>query len=327
MKQYFLPRLRGKSPDFSHVVALWKQSKRQYIKLSSYSTYCLLADKHITPYFSRPGKLSEQEIQAFTDSLFRKGLSIKTVKDINLVLKMILKYGTKCHFWPGIAYTIHYPAGLAKKGVEILSKEDEIRLITHCASSTSVRDLGLLICLCTGMRIGEVCALRWSDIDLAHSMIHINKTVQRIYLKRGHSSEYLLCLDTPKTPSSVRDVPIPGKLSIILDKARDNASPDAFVLTGGAKPMEPRTYRDYFKKILQLLDIPEKRFHALRHTFATRCVESGCDYKTISAIIGHSSIATTMNLYVHPDMTQKRRAQNQMLEYIRRSTSANAGLK
>lgn len=90
-----------------------------------------------------------------------------------------------------------------------------------------------------------------------------------------------------------------------------------FVLTNSDKPTEPRTYRNYYKRLLNQLGIPPLKFHGLRHSFATRCIESNCDYKTVSVLLGHSNISTTLNLYVHPNMDQKKKCVEQMLKSLK----------
>jgi len=312
---------RAKSLNFTEVVERWKNDKKHYIKLSSYATYAILANTHISPYFAEYKEITEDNIQTFTNTLIKRGLSLKTVKDINLVLKMIMNYGAKYHYWPHLEYSVHYPTNIARKSVEIFTRDEELILIKYLQKNGTPRNLGILLCLCSGMRIGEICALKWEDIDIKKSVIHINKTLQRIYLRSDVNAEYYLNIDTPKTMSSIRDIPIPNYIPDALIKYNFIGPPGTFVLTGNYNPLEPRTYREYYKNLLKQLGLPDRRFHALRHTFATRCVESECDYKTISSILGHASIATTMNLYVHPDMEQKRQVVGQMLESLVQSDS------
>ena len=138
-------------------------------------------------------------------------------------------------------------------------------------------------------------------------VIHVGRTVQRIFIDDGLARESFLSIDTPKTASSVRDIPLSRELRDLVRSFRKLTSPGNYVLSNGAVPTEPRTYRAYFYRLLKQLDIPPVRFHALRHSFATRCIESKCDYKTVSVLLGHSNISTTLNLYVHPNMEQKRK--------------------
>ena len=174
------------------------------------------------------------------------------------------------------------------------------------------RNLGIFICLSTGIRIGEVCALTWDDIDIDNGLIHIRKTIQRIYINENDIKKTELLIDTPKTATSMRDIPIIRELHDVLKPLKKVVRNDFFVLTNDAKPTEPRTYRNYYKKLLKTLGIPPIKFHGLRHSFATRCIESKCDYKTLSVILGHSDISTTLNLYVHPNYDQKKRCIDKM---------------
>ncbi len=173
-------------------------------------------------------------------------------------------------------------------------------------------NLGILICLAAGLRIGEVCSLQWDDVDVASGVIRVNKTIQRIYLADGNERFTGIIIDKPKTRNSQREIPMTRELLGLLRPLKKNARGDYYVLTNAPKPTEPRTYRQYFNKILQRLDLPQMRFHGLRHSFATRCVESKCDYKTVSVLLGHSNISTTLNLYVHPNLEQKRKCINSM---------------
>lgn len=179
------------------------------------------------------------------------------------------------------------------------------------------RNLGIFICLSTGVRIGEICALTWEDIDTENGIIHIRKTIQRIYIRENGVRHTELMIDTPKTATSIRDIPMTKDLLSVLKPLRKVVNESFFVLTNDAMPTEPRTYRNYYKKLLAKLDIPPIKFHGLRHSFATRCIESHCDYKTVSVILGHSNISTTLNLYVHPNYEQKKKCIDRMLKSLK----------
>ncbi len=179
------------------------------------------------------------------------------------------------------------------------------------------RNLGVYICLSEGMRIGEVCALTWEDIDTDNGVISVNRTIQRIYVIEEGNRRTELILDTPKTKNSIREIPISKDLLKILKPFKKIVNPSFFVLTNDVKPTEPRTYRSYYKNLMKELNMPELKFHGLRHSFATRCIESNCDYKTVSVLLGHSNISTTLNLYVHPNMEQKKKAIEQMFKALR----------
>ena len=126
-----------------------------------------------------------------------------------------------------------------------------------------------------------------------------------------------LLIDTPKTKNSIREIPMSRELLRMLKPFKKIVNPSFFILTNDSKPTEPRTYRSYYKNLMTQLEIPEIKFHGLRHSFATRCIESKCDYKTVSVLLGHSNISTTLNLYVHPNLEQKKKAIDQMFKALK----------
>lgn len=188
----------------------------------------------------------------------------------------------------------------------------------HIQDHFTFKSLGIYICLSAGIRIGEICALTWEDIDTDNGIIHIRKTIQRIYMIEDGNRKTELLLDSPKTKNSIRKIPMSRELIRMLKPLKKIVNSSYFVLTNDSKPTEPRTYRSYYKILMKKLQIPEIKFHGLRHSFATRCIESKCDYKTVSVLLGHSNISTTLNLYVHPNMEQKKKAIDQMLRGLRR---------
>jgi len=304
---------------FQDVIALWKSDKRRWVKASTYAVYVQIINKHILPFFGAlpSEELGENAIQRFTDGLLSQGLSINTIRDALMILKMILRYGEKLCAWPHLLYDIHFPTTAQQKSeVPVLSAADQRKLLTYLNGNFSFRNLGILICLYSGLRIGEVCALQWKDLDVVTGEIHVTKTVHRIWLADGEEKVYSLSVGSPKTASSRRDIPICKELMKVIRPLRKVMSDDYFVVSNAATPLEPRYYRDYFHKVLSLSGIPPTRFHALRHSFATRCIESKCDYKTVSVILGHSSLATTMDLYVHPGLEEKKRCINRLAKSL-----------
>jgi integrase len=167
------------------------------------------------------------------------------------------------------------------------------------------------------MRIGEICALTWEDIDAENGTIHIRRTIQRIYTIDEGIRKTELILDSPKTKHSIREIPMSRDLLKMLKPIKKVVNDKFFVLTNDIKPTEPRTYRSYYKKFMQELNMPRLKFHGLRHSFATRCIESKCDYKTVSVILGHANISTTLNLYVHPNLEQKKKCIEQMFRTLK----------
>lgn len=307
----------NKQKTLAEVVTLWKTDKKQYVKKSSFSAYVLLIENHLLPTFGAQTLIEEAEVQAFVLQKLAQGLSQKTIKDILIVLKMVLKFGAKQHLFTHIRFDIQFPTDREKYKLEVLSRTNQKRMMLYIQEHFTFKNLGVYICLSSGIRIGEVCALAWEDIDTDNGVINVNKTIQRIYVVEDGERKTELVLDTPKTKNSIREIPMGKDLLKMLKPFKKIVNPSFFVLTNDAKPTEPRTYRSYYKNLMKSLNMPELKFHGLRHSFATRCIESNCDYKTVSVLLGHSNITTTLNLYVHPNLEQKKKAIDQMFKGLR----------
>jgi len=299
------------------VIDLWKADKKLYVKKSSYAAYLLLTENHLLPAFGQRHEVEEADVQSFVLQKLDSGLSQKTIKDILIVLKMILKFGAKNKWMNYTPFDIQFPTVRENQSMEVLSRADQKKIMSHIQEHFTFRNLGVYICLSAGIRIGEVCALTWEDVDTDSGVINVRRTIQRIYMIEDNIRRTELILDTPKTKNSIREIPLSKDLLRILKPFKKIVNPSFFVLTNDAKPTEPRTYRSYYKNLMRDLKMPELKFHGLRHSFATRCIESNCDYKTVSVLLGHSNISTTLNLYVHPNMEQKKKAIEQMFKTLR----------
>lgn len=299
------------------ITCLWRADKKQYVKTSTISAYTLLIENHILPAFGETDRINESEVQEFVLEKLNSGLSHKSIKDILIVLKMILKFGVKNGYLEYIQIDIKFPTQRDKHEIEVLSRSNHRKVIAHIQENFTFRNLGIYICLCAGMRIGEICALKWEDVDTENGIISIKKTIQRVYIIEGEERYTELILDSPKTKHSIRDIPMTKDLLKLLKPLKRIVNHNYFVLTNESKPTEPRTYRNYYKQFMQEIGVPILKFHGLRHSFATRCIESKCDYKTVSVILGHSNISTTLNLYVHPNMEQKKKCIDQMVKALR----------
>jgi integrase len=298
---------------FEEVAALWLADKQQYVKRSTYCAYSLLLSNHLEPEFSRECDITEELVQGFVMKKLHGGLSRNSVKDMLMVLKMVLKYADKHGYMPAHQIEVIFPKGMQPIQVEVLSRDDQKRLMSHLQHNFSFMNLGIYICLSAGLRIGEVCALTWDDLDVNAGVVRVSKTLQRIYL--GGSTEVVM--GDPKSVNSIREVPMVKELVKIIKPLKKVVNGSFYVLTNSPHPTEPRSYRNHFKHLMRQLDLPLQKFHGLRHSFATRCIESGCDYKTVSVLLGHSSISTTLNLYVHPNIDQKKKCIERMFRTLR----------
>ncbi len=303
--------------SISQIADLWKKDKRQFVKKSTYAAYSLIVDVHILPAFGTLSVVGEREVQDFVLRKLKSGLSQKTIKDILIVLRMILKFGAKKEYCTYIPFDVVFPTDRERQELEVLSITNQKKMMRYLDENFTFRNLGIFLCLSTGMRIGELCALTWHDVDVDMGVIHVRKTLQRIYIRENDVSYTELILDVPKSANSIRDIPMTKDLYGVLKPLKRIVNDSYFVLTNDVNPTEPRTYRNYYKKLIAELGIPPIKFHGLRHSFATRCIESNCDYKTVSVILGHSNISTTLNLYVHPNLEQKKKCIDRMIKSLK----------
>ena len=302
---------------FEEIVVLWQADKKQYVKRSTYSAYLLLISNHLIPAFSGKTDITENLVQDFVFTKLEQGLSQKSVKDILIVLKMILRYAVKQGYMEHREIDVKFPTERERQEVEVLSRSNQKRIMEYLKSHFTFMNLGIYICLSAGLRIGEVCALVWDDIDIETGVINVSKTIQRIYVIEGGKKHTEVIIDTPKSKNSIREIPIAKDLMKMIKPFKKVVNGSFYVLTNSAQPTEPRTYRNYYNRLMMQLDMPKLKFHGLRHSFATRCIESRCDYKTVSVLLGHSNISTTLNLYVHPNMEQKKKCVEQMFRMLK----------
>ena len=298
------------------IALAWKSDKQRYVKQSTYAAYVLILENHILPSFGECRALSEQLVQDFVLKKLNSGLSIKTVKDLLVVLKMVMKFGVKNKWTDYCEWDIKYPTNESHKDIEVLTVEHHKKILDFIQQNFTFRNLGIYISLTTGLRIGEICGLKWEDIDIASGTISVKRTIERIYIAEGNHKCTKLIINTPKTKNALRDIPITKELLTMIKPLKRVMNDNFYVLTNDEKPTEPRTYRNYYHRLMKRLNIPRLKYHGLRHSFATRCIESNCDYKTVSVLLGHSNISTTLNLYVHPNMEQKKRCIAKMLKSL-----------
>lgn len=298
------------------IIEEWKEDKKQYVKKSTFAAYQLLIQNHILPRFGEMKEVKEEDVQTFALEKLNAGLNEKTIKDIIIVLKMILKFAVKNGYLDYVQIDVKFPTNQQKKELEVFSKSDQKKFMNYLRDNFTFKNLGIFICLSTGMRIGEICGLRWQDVDVDDGVIMVRHTLQRIYILDEGERHTEIILDTPKTSNSIRDIPMSSELLRIMKQFNKVVNDDYFVISNDINPIEPRTYRNYYKRLCKKLDIPELKFHGLRHSFATRCIEANGDYKTVSVLLGHSNISTTLNLYVHPNKEQKKKLINKMLKSL-----------
>ena len=282
------------------IALAWKSDKQRYVKQSTYAAYVLVLENHILPSFGDCEVLSEKLVQEFVLKKLNDGLSIKTVKDILIVLKMVMKFGVKNEWMSYYEWDIKYPTVDANKGIEVLIVAHHKKILNFIKQNFTFRNLGIYVSLTTA----------------DNGTITVNRTIERIYIVEGERKYTELLINTPKTKNSCREIPINKELLSMVKPLKKVVNEDFYVLTNEEKPTEPRTYRNYYHRLMNRLGIPRLKYHGLRHSFATRCIESNCDYKTVSVLLGHANITTTLNLYVHPNMEQKKKCIAKMFKSL-----------
>lgn len=229
-------------------------------------------------------------------------------------MKNIFEYATVNKGYTLMSFTDLYVKQIQKQ-MRILSSAEQDILTKHLIAHLDFTNLGILISLYTGIRIGELCALKWEDISFEDKCVHIHNTMQRLQTKNISNKKTEIVISSPKSISSIRSVPIPEELFRLMLEQKGISH--SFILTGNAnRYVEPRTMQNRFKAILKKCNIANANFHSLRHTFATRCIELGFDLKSLSEILGHASVNITLNRYVHPSMELKTKHMNMLSDFL-----------
>lgn len=316
----------AKRNSISSLTKHYLAARRPFLKESSYAHYVELAEHYIEPYV---GKLNFEDLDSNKAGEYvsrlktcgktsgKGGLSDKTIRDICSLLKSVYYFAAENGDCPS---DIRFPrltlAKPSRMKSQVFTASHQKQLEAYLKANMSPENLGIILCLYTGMRIGEICALKWSDVDSESGLVNVNRTVLRIRNteKRGKQPKTVIVTGTPKTETSQRVIPVPKAIGKLM-KAEGNDMPgDYYVATCSSHLMEPRRYYEKYKQILRKCGITtDYTFHALRHTYATRCIESGIDPKVVSELLGHSSVTITLNRYVHPTMELKKRCVERLI--------------
>ncbi len=285
----------------------WLKMQKTRIKESTYVKYDSILQCHILPKLggSYPLGISTQIVETFKTELMEEGLSVQSVKNILIVLHSVLRYAAEQY--PGVfpAVEIRYPKE-PRKEPRVLSIEEQQSFVSYLMEDMDECRFGVLLALLTGLRIGEVCALKWENISLRDNTIRVRSTMQRIRNLNGDGNgKTKILIGNPKSDTSVRTIPLSDSVAGLC-RQKDPHCLTAYILTGTESYMEPRRLQRRLKKYTKECGLEGVHFHTLRHTFATRCMEVGFELKSLSEILGHAKTSTTLDRYIHSSLDIKR---------------------
>lgn len=284
----------------------WLLQRKGMVKKSTYSSYCYCVQAHILPLLGNVllEELDETIIEVFLTDIQKQGLAETTIHSILVAFKSVVRFGIRCHLLKE-ELTCCCSTSYCRPESRILTIQDSAEMKEYLLQKNTVFSISILLCRGTGIRIGELCGLKWGDIDFASNSIKIRRTVSRIPnpdITDGQPKT-VIYIRNPKSHTSAREIPIPGYLTEALLALR--GKDELYILTGKETCTEPRNVQKKFKTILKHCGMQECNFHAMRHGFATACLENGMDCKTVSSILGHSSTHVTMDFYMHTSMHRK----------------------
>lgn len=300
--------------EYKNLSNEWLIYIKPLIKQSTYANYEFMVIRHINPYFAKVKlkEINKDMIQLFVNEKFVSGrldntggLSYKSIEDILMILNSTLDYGFVNGYLKTFAKRVKIPKTDVIKKSNTFKSSEILLLIDHLMNNINNKNIAILIAIYTGIRAGELSALKWSDIDLDNKSITISRTIQRIYLIDTKTE---VIETSPKSQRANRTIPINDKLLNILTNYYGGNN--NYILTNNTKPLEPRSLRYYYKYLLNSLNINYLPFHSIRHTFATRLIYNTSDYKTVSELLGHSSVSITLDIYAHSDLSQKSKCIN-----------------
>lgn len=298
--------------DFSALAEQWLASVSHGVKESTLAHYDYTLQRYLLPVFGawKVHGLDEQRLEQGMLEVIspksgnHKPLGASSARECLSILRRICKYAAHLRLMRPVEILVKLPQ-FERVQTKPLSVQEQACLRDFVLEHPTTRKAGLLLQMQLGLRIGEVCGLQWGDFDLSASVLTIRRTVSRIYCRDGHTK---VLIQTPKTRSSGREIPIPQELFTLLQRLHGGASEETWFLSGNAeKPVEPRCYRKSVQLYLRQAAVRKVHPHTLRHTFATTCLQAGCDIKTLSKLLGHADPNITLRRYVHSNMNRKRR--------------------
>lgn len=280
----------------TEVYTHWKAEKSKTIKPTSFSTYVLLMEKHVLPQLGGKETLTQEEVEVFQEKLMASGASEKTAFDCAHLLMGILRYAAPKGWWTMPTWKISREASKSKSEFRLLTKEEQRDIINHIRTDRSPRNIGTYIALTTGLSIGELCNLTWQDIDLKAKVLHIRGIISRYYEIDEESNSRTWSMKQDSEYSS-RDFPLSKAQMEFLREEEGRHRPELFLMSNDTKPIDARVVRLHVRNLCKLLEIKGVEYKDLRHSFAIRCLEIGCDYVTLARLMGSANINRMIDTY------------------------------
>ncbi|MDO5396660.1 MAG: tyrosine-type recombinase/integrase [bacterium] len=280
-------------------------SLKDKIKPSTYNVYMRYHRNHIKPFFNtiRLCKLSTEFLQVFIDS--KSYLAPSTLKGIFTILKQALKIAYDKNYIDDIWSCAELPKN-RKNNVKVFTREEQTLIENAVNIDKNPNEIGILIGLYTGLRLGEICGLKWEDINFVSSTLSVRRTVQRITI----DNKSIVTEFPPKSESSRRTIPMPSFLCKILRNIYGNS--DDYIIKLYSHIMDPRTMQNQYQRLLKRAGVEYANFHTIRHTFSVRALENGFDIKTLSEILGHADVSVTLKRYAHSLDEHKRKSMERL---------------
>ena len=301
-----------KRKKYKTILKEWLSKKRINIKEQSYIKYQHLINNYINPIL---GDVKEKRLMEGDIINFFNDEKITTLSQSSRqTIIYIINNSTNNKFKICIEDLFKGKNKYKHNNLKYFTKKEQKVLEEYIYNHLNIKTISILLCLYTGLRIGEVCGLKWEDIDFKNKLLTVKRTIQRIPELNRTNFKTKVIESIPKTDNSYRKIPIPTFLLSMLEEFKD--IPTNYIVSNRNKPKEPRVLSRYFSHILKEIKVTPLSFHSLRHTFATRSLEAKMDIKTLSEILGHSSYKTTLEIYAHSSIELKRESMNNMVTYI-----------
>lgn len=282
------------------------------VKPSTYESYYRCVYKHIVPFFTKKehNNITKESVSSFVKYIREKDTLADTSKKkifsiFKIALKEMLKASPQLHELLDLIKLPNTECG----EVQVFTTKEQQKIEQGALNCNDPSAIGIILCFYTGIRLGELCALKWDDIDIESGTMSIMRTVSRIRVFENNDSKTALHIGVPKSRKSIRKIPLPEfLLKLLINSSLYNGTNNYFLFTGNDTPYDPRRFQNLFKRILKDNKIADRKFHTIRHTFATRALELGVDIKTVSELLGHSGVSITLNVYAHSLMEHKKAA-------------------